>query len=360
MALREPNLPPVVPAPAELSGFVPDDGPGSVSQGSSIGRFVRIAAGLLLVVAFVPQLPSVAAVCALIVGILMIGWELGPARVVRTIGIPDPVLWLSVAWLALVLLSATFASVLPLAEARSPARALTEPILASPDLFSRHPLGTDRQGLDVLGGIIYGARVSLIVGFGAAVIGVAAGGTLGVVAGYLRGRVDYVAGLLNDALLAFPPLILLLALAAVLDPNVRNTALALGVLSVPTFFRLARANAIAFSQRDFVLASHAVGATGARTLRREIVPNVLLSVMSYAFIMVAVLIVAEASLSYLGLGIQRPQPTWGNMISAGQTDFDEHAHLVFAPGLVLFLTVLSLNRLGDHLRRRLDTRSEKL
>jgi len=274
---------------------------------------------------------------------------------VRRIG-----LWLSVGWIGLELLAAATAAFLPLAEGRNPSSTLDAPILASPSPLSAHPLGTDRQGLDILSGVIYGARTSLTVGFGAVLMGVAIGGLLGLLAGYYRGKIDVALSFLNDSLLAFPPLILLLALSSVVQPNLRNVTVALGVLAVPTFFRLARANTMTFSQRNFVLAARALGARSSRILLRELVPNVLASTVAYAFVVVAVLIVAESSLSFLGLSIQRPEPTWGNMIAAGQPDLEKHPHLVFVPGVVLFLTVLSLNQIGDWAQRRWDPRGRKL
>lgn len=268
--------------------------------------------------------------------------------------------WLAAGWLTLVVLAATLADVLPLPEGRNPSKALEAPILQGFDLFSAHPFGTDRQGLDVLAGVVFGARVSLVIGLGAAAIGLVVGGLLGVVAGYFRGKLDAALSLGNDALLAFPPLILLLALASVVNPEVHTITLVLGVLAVPTFFRIARANTMVFAQRPFVFAAKALGARSSRILFRELVPNVAMSALSYAFIIVAVLIVAEASLSFLGLSIQRPEPTWGNMIAAGQQDFQDHPHLVFGPGVVLFLTVLALNRIGDWTRRHWDPRDRKI
>lgn len=263
---------------------------------------------------------------------------------------------LSGAWLTILVLSAALADLLPLAEARDTAATLTEPALARPDLFSGHPLGTDNQGLDLLGGIIYGARVSLIVGLGAVTIGLLVGGLLGLVAGYYRGRVEAVINLGSDALIAFPPLILLLALVAVLEPSVRNVTLGLALLSIPIYVRLARANTLRFVGRDFVRMARALGGRDRRILFREVMPNVASPLISYGFVVVAVLIVAEASLSYLGLSVQRPAPTWGNLIAAGEDGFDRNPHLVFAPGIVLFLTVFSLNRIGEAARSRWEVR----
>ena len=153
---------------------------------------------------------------------------------------------------------------------------------------------------------------------------------------------------------------MLLALATVLEPNPNNMALALAALGIPTYIRLSRANTLVFVQREFVLAAKSMGARRSRIIFKELVPNVALPLVSYAFIIVAVLIVAEASLSFLGLGIQRPEPTWGNMIAAGQNDFDRHPHLVFLPGIVMFLTVFSLNRVGEQARQLWDPRASNL
>jgi peptide/nickel transport system permease protein len=272
----------------------------------------------------------------------------------------DPGLVLSLVWFGLVVLAATFADLLPLAEARDVSQTLTTPSLMRPDLLSAHPLGTDRLGLDILGGIIYGARISLVVGFGAVLIGMAIGTATGIAAGFYRGRFEASVNLVVDSMLAFPPLILLLAVVAVLTASIETLTIALAILGVPTYVRLAKANTLVFAQREFVLAARALGDTNRSIMARELLPNVLLPVVSYGFIVVAVMIVAEASLSFLGLSIPRPQPTWGNMISAGQADFQRHPHLVAMPGLALFLTVYSLNRIGEKARALWDPRQQKL
>ncbi len=271
-------------------------------------------------------------------------------------------LWLSVGWIVLVCLAAVLADLLPLSESRDAAVTIREgtKTLLRPDLLSAHPFGTDRQALDVLGGVIYGARVSLQVSLLAVAIGITVGGVIGVAAGFFQKQTDAVIGVFTDAVLAFPPLILLLGLATVLEPTPVNMAFALAALGIPTYIRLARANTLVFSQREFVLAARAMGAGRGRIIFRELVPNVALPLASYAFIIVALLIVAEASLSFLGLGIQRPEPTWGNMIAAGQDDFDRHPHLVFIPGLVMFMTVFALNRVGEKAIRLWDPRSSKM
>ena len=269
-------------------------------------------------------------------------------------------LWLAIVWLGLIALAAIFADLLPLAEARDHTATLGVDPRQRPDLFSKHPFGTDKQALDVLGGVIYGARISLYVSLLAVAIGIVVGGVIGVVAGFFQKWLDGVIGLLTDTVLAFPPLILLLALAVILEPNPNNMALALAALGIPTYIRLARANTLVFVQREFVLAAKSMGAKRSRIIFKELVPNVALPLVSYAFIIVAVLIVAEASLSFLGLGIDLPDPTWGNMISAGQDTFKWYPHLVLIPGIVMFLTVFSLNRVGEQARQLWDPRASNL
>ncbi|WP_230396686.1 ABC transporter permease [Streptomyces blattellae] len=272
----------------------------------------------------------------------------------------DTGLWMAAGWLALITLSAAFADLLPLSEHEDVSKTLTVTPMLTPDLLSSHPLGTDSQGLDVLGGVIYGARVSLVVGVGATVLGMVLGAAIGLVAGYLRGIVDAAVGLVGDAMLAFPPLILLLAMVAVLEPSIFNTTIALAILTVPTYIRLTRANTLLFAQREFVLAAKALGAKNRRIIVRELLPNVVLPVVSYGVIVVGALVVAEASLSFLGVGVQRPTPTWGNMIAAAQSRFESDPHLVFIPGACLFLTVYALNRVGESARAVWDPRQREL
>ncbi|GAA1742552.1 peptide/nickel transport system permease protein [Dietzia kunjamensis subsp. schimae] len=267
---------------------------------------------------------------------------------------------LALGWTALIVLGALIVDFLPLAEARDPQFALTTRSLLPPDLLTAHPLGTDRQGLDILGGLLYGARVSIVVGIGGVVIGALIGGALGLVAGYKGGWVDRLVSIISDVLLAFPSLILLIAIVTVLDPTLLNVTLALGIMVVPSYARLVRANAMSFAGREFVTAARSLGAGETRIMLREVAPNIVAPVLSYSFMLVAVLIVAEASLSYLGLSIPRPEPTWGNMISAGQSDFERYPGLVGIPAIVLFLTVLSFNQLGEAAGRKWSPGAAKI
>lgn len=273
----------------------------------------------------------------------------------------DLTLWLSVAWLGLLILVAIIAPLLPLSEWVDVSKTLDEPSYAGIDILSEHPLGTNNFGLDLLARSIYGARTSLIVALSAVLIGTAVGGVVGIVAGYFRKKVDRVVTVATNAVLAVPPLILLIALAAVLEPNLRNISIALSLLTIPSMVRLARANTMAFAEREFVVAAQAMGASRWRVMSRELLPNVLLPMLSLAMVMISVLIVAEASLSFLGLGVPPPQPTWGNMIAEGQGSvFEEHPQIVLVPGVFLFLTVFSFNLVGEKARKRWDPRSGQL
>lgn len=330
--------------------------PRSARRGS-VGSIALLAVGIALVAAALEVETSMfVRIAGAFIGCALayLGLDGAAARVV---GRPvETDLWLAVIWVVVVVGAALFADLLPLAEARDTSKTLTEPSRATPDLWSSHPFGTDTQALDILGGVIYGARVSLQVSFFAVAIGTVVGGLIGIAAGYFGGRLDSLIGILTDSMLAFPPLILLLAVVTAVEPNVATIALALALLGVPTYTRLARANTLSLVHREFVLAARTLGAGHGRIILRELVPNVIRPLLSYSFIIVAVLIVAEASLSFLGVGISRPTPTWGNMISAGQGEIRTAPHLVFIPSAVMFLTVFALNRIGDAARRRWDPR----
>lgn len=274
----------------------------------------------------------------------------------------DLLLALCATWVVVLGLSALCAPLLPLGEHRDVAATMLDPTYLPPFTYSDHPLGTNGYGLDMLARVVYGARASLAISLLAVTIGLLVGGGIGVVAGFYRRRVDGVIGIFTNALLAVPPLILLIVLATVLEPKVRNMAFALALLTIPTMVRLARANTIAYSQREFVLAAHTMGATRGRIMLRELVPNVLPPMLSMAVVVISGLIVAEASLSFLGLGIQPPAPTWGNMIAEAEANdtMSQHPFVLLVPGAVLFLTVFSFNLLGERAQQRWDPRGAKL
>lgn len=276
---------------------------------------------------------------------------------------PDILFWASAGWLVLLALAAVLAPVLPLGDASNAANALNTTPYLTPFKDAAHPLGTNANGLDELARVIYGARDSLTISIIATVISVIVGGAIGVVAGFYRRSVDSVINILTTALMSVPPLILLIVLASVLSPNVRNIAFALSLLTIPTMVRLARANTIAYSQREFVLAAHAMGTPKWRIMWRELVPNVVPPMLSMAVVVVSVLIVAEASLSFLGLGIKPPEATWGNMIAEAQANdstLRQYPFILLVPGIALFLTVFAFNILGERAQRLSDPRGSKL
>ncbi|MFE5260686.1 ABC transporter permease [Streptomyces coelicoflavus] len=319
--------------------------------------------GLVLLVfgATTPQLvtPAKAAVALLGLGLLLAG----ASRLGKVWAGPgfDVVFWFGAAWLLLLGLAILCAPWLPLAEDRDVASTVAEPVFATPTFTGGHPLGTNAFGLDLLARSLYGARSSLLISLSAVALGTVVGGAIGMVAGYFQKSVDRAVGIATNSLLAVPPLILLIALATVLQPHLRNVAFSLALLTIPGMVRLARATTMAYANREFVVAARAMGATRSRILLRELLPNVLLPVLSLAVVMISVLIVAEASLSFLGLGIQPPEPTWGNMIAEGEGRvFEEHPHIVLVPGAFLFLTVFAFNIVGEKARGRWDSRSVKL
>jgi len=220
-----------------------------------------------------------------------------------------------------------------------------------------HLLGTDSVGRDVLSRVIWGTRVSLLAGLVAVAIAVIAGSLFGIVAGYCGGRIDGLVMRLMDAVLSFPPLVLALALGAVLGAGLVGVLIALGVVYTPTFARLMRGQVLAIIARDFVEAARALGAPGWRIAWRHVVPNAINPIIVQASLSVAFAILAEAALSFLGLGIQPPQASWGSMINAGRGYLQQAPWIVFGPGAALFVTVVGLNFVGDAVRDALDPRT---
>lgn len=236
----------------------------------------------------------------------------------------------------------------------SPTHAELGDVLLSP---SRHHLmGTDDLGRDVLSRIIYGTRASLSAGVVATGIGLAIGATLGLLSGFFLGPIDTILMRVMDALLAFPGLILALAITAALGPSLINAMIAIGVVSVPRFARLARGQVLTLNDADYVTAARSVGARNMRILFRHIGPNMLTPIIIQISLSVAFAILTEASLSFLGLGVQPPTPSWGFMLNQGRDYISQAPWLAIFPGVTIFLVVMAFNLLGDAVRDALDPR----
>jgi peptide/nickel transport system permease protein len=223
----------------------------------------------------------------------------------------------------------------------------------------QHPLGTDTLGRDVVSRLLYGARVSLIVGFSAVVVAGVLGLALGLAAGYYGGRIDEALMRVGDVQLAFPALVLAVAVLAVVGSGLGSIVLVLGVTGWVTYARIARGETLSLRHREFVEGARALGAGDAAILWRHVLPNVLPSITVVATFSVARTIIAEASLSFLGLGLPPPAPSWGAMLDEGRNYLTTGWWLALFPGLAILTLVLGINVVGDWLRDALDPRLER-
>ncbi len=229
-------------------------------------------------------------------------------------------------------------------------------LLVRKPLTWAHWFGTDENGRDVLARVMWGARSSLMAGVVSVSIALCVGVPIGLLAGYVGGWVDALISRLTDAMLACPFLILAIALAAFLGPSLENAMIAIGVTATPIFIRLTRGQVLAVKVEDYVEAARALGNPHHRIALRHILPNILPPILVQATLAIASAIIAEAALSFLGLGQQPPNPSWGSMLNAAQRFLSQAPWMAIFPGLAIFLTVLSFNLLGDGLRDALDPR----
>lgn len=260
--------------------------------------------------------------------------------------------WLAVAWMVIIVGAAILAPWLPMDDPNQITGRPKEP------LFSQgHILGTDALGRDLLSRTIWGGRVSMTVGFASVVLGLVIGGIIGMIAGYFRRFVESTLMAAMDVLLAFPPLLLALSIVTFSGKKtIPIITLAIGIVAIPPLARLVRANTLVYGQREFVLAARTLGARNSRIMVREILPNVLRPAISFSIIGIAVAIVAEGALAFLGLSLPPPTATWGTMIDAGRQHIDDAVWISLVPATAMFLTVLALNFAGDTLREYFDVK----
>jgi peptide/nickel transport system permease protein len=257
--------------------------------------------------------------------------------------------------------AATFVVVAVLAPIVAPYSASTTDFNSTlaPPFSHHHLLGTDELGRDQLSRIIWGSRASIQAGVFSTLLAIVIAVPIGIVAGYYRGWIDPVIARLTDVLLAFPFLVLAVGLAAILGPSLTNATLALGIGAVPGLIRIARGEALALREEDYVRAAVANGASDLSILARHVMPNMLSTLIVQATVTIPAAIIGEAVLSFLGLGVQPPTPSWGVMLSDAQSYLSEAPRLAIYPGIAIFLCSLSFNLLGDGLRDVLDPRTTR-
>jgi len=264
--------------------------------------------------------------------------------------------WVCVAWLGINIFGAIFANVLPLP---NPLANNYSAINFGPSLH--HLLGTDELGRDIFSRIVYGSRISVSVGFGAMLIGFGVGAPLGMLAAYRRGLFDQIVTTLMYVFLAFPAIIAVIAVLSFWTPrSLLKIILVIGTASIPLVYRVIRAATLSMGSRDFVIAAKVQGATDRRIIFRELLPNIAPVGISFLLIGIATVVTLEGALAFLGLSINPPQPSWGNMINESRTLLSQNIWIAIFPALALCLFLLSLNYIGDRLRSYFDVSEVKL
>jgi peptide/nickel transport system permease protein len=274
-------------------------------------------------------------------------------RAPRTEAKLDIVFWLSVFWTVVVLFCALFCNVLHLQPTDTP----SGPPSAGPSWA--HPFGTDNIGIDLFSLCVHGARMATIIAVSTAALGLVVGGLSGLVAAFYHGVIEQVLMWITDVMLAFPALVFALAVVSFAGASLTTVVLTIAILGIPGFVRVGRALTLSHSQRPFVLASQAMGARRSRTMFREVLPNVIVPLATYAALAAALAIIAEGALAFLGLSAPEVVD-WGAMINQGKDQLYQAPQAAFAPMLVMFLTIVSLNFLGERLGAVLDPRQGQL
>lgn len=261
---------------------------------------------------------------------------------------------LSVAGLVIIAFLAMIAILAPVISPYEPTKINVHNVLSPPS--SEHLFGTDELGRDVLSRMIWGARISLMVGFIAVGIAITIGTIVGSISGYYGGKIDAVLMRFVDMMLAFPTFFLILAVIAIVEPSISTIMIVIGLTGWMDVARLVRAEFLTLKERDFVLAARAIGASDLRVMFRHIIPNALSPVFVAATFGIAGAILVESGLSFLGLGVQPPDPSWGNILTSGKDNITVAWWLSLFPGLAILITVLSYNLVGEGLRDAIDPR----
>ena len=265
-------------------------------------------------------------------------------------------LWLSVGWLILVIASAVLAPWLGFLD--DPHKLLAGPPEEGPSWSNW--FGTDQLGRDMFARSVWGGRLSLSIAGPAVGIGIVVGGVLGVVAGYFGKWIDLGISSVVNVALALPALVFALFIVTVLGQSYWNVTIAVTILTIPAIARIARAQALRFAAREFVTVAHMMGARWPRLLFREVLPNVVPALASIAFLAMGIVIIAEGSLSFIGVSVGSPSITWGNILAAGKGRLEDAPHIALITGGVMFVTLMALNFVGDEMLRRLDVREARI